>query len=128
MAARSGRTVPVVTPRHWGLRLQKHGQLPAPCGGGQQLVGRAFDNAVRPAGQRDAGPLHLQRPGVSLTVGRVVQHGQRVVEQVHHSQPQPVQVGLGLRSQVGPGLLSVTVIQQRLLAFGLFNPEPSRET
>ena len=107
--------VPGGHPRHWSLRVQKRCQLPAPGGGDAQLVGSSGIVAVGPAGQWDAGPLHAQRAGVGLAVGRVVQHRQRVVEQVLDSQPRPVQVRLRRRRQVGTALLSTAVQQKQPL-------------
>ena len=50
-------------------------ELPATGGGRGELVCRPVLVAVGPAGKRDSGPFHTQRPGVGLAVGGVVQHG-----------------------------------------------------
>ena len=96
-------------------------------GGDGQLIGCAGTVAVGPAGQRDSGPLHPQRPGVGLPVGWVMQYRQGVVEQVLHTQPQPFEVALRRRRQVGATLLFAAV-QHRLLAIRLFGSEPCWET
>ena len=76
MAASSGAQLSGRNPRYRCLRVQERAQLPAPVSRNAQLVSSPGRVAVGPAGQRDAGPLHPQRPGVGLPVGRVVQHRQ----------------------------------------------------
>ena len=108
MAASSGRSVPAVTPAT-GVSGSSSAASSRPRAAEARSSSAASGaSPVWPAGQRDAGPLHPQRPGVGLPVGRVVQHRKRVVEQVLDSQPQPVKVALRGRRQVGATLRAVT--------------------
>ena len=47
-----------------------------------------------PAGQRDARPLHPQRAGVVSAVGRIVEYGKHVVEEVLYAHAETVEVAL----------------------------------
>ena len=57
---------------------------------------------VTPAGKRDARPFHAQRPGVGRAVGRIVQRGKDVVEQVFDAKPETVKIALRLPGDIPP--------------------------
>ena len=60
----------------------------------RERLGRALGPAVRPARQRDARPLHPERPGIGLAVGGIVQGGEDVVEQVFDAEAEAVEIAL----------------------------------
>ena len=49
---------------------------------------------ARPAGQRDARPLHAQGAGIGRTVGGVMKHGKRMVEEVFYIHAETFEVSL----------------------------------
>ena len=71
---------------------------------------------IGPAGQRDARPLHAQRTGVGLAVGGIVQHGERVVEQVFHAHAEAVEVTPGRRREVGAPPQAVPIDSEAVFA------------
>ena len=120
MVAISGRSVPAVTPGTGSFRVQQAGQLPASFRRCRQFFrsGAGIPTGITagPAGQRDARPLHPQRPRVGLPVDRVVQHGQDMVEQVLHAHSKLVEVTLGRSGEVGAALDSVSFKPQAVVA------------
>ena len=101
MGASSGRRSPTVTPGTGVSGSSRRATSRPRAAEADKLGGRAKAVAIGPARQRDARPFHPERPSVGLPVGRVVQHGEDVVEQALHAQAQPVQVALGLGDRLG---------------------------
>ena len=94
MAASSGRSFPVVTPAT-GVSESSSAASSRPRAAVAAIASAAsFVIPVGPAGQRDARPLHPQRAGVGGAVGRIVQSGDDVVEQVLNVQAHAIQVPL----------------------------------
>jgi hypothetical protein len=75
------------------LTIEQRGHLPAQRGRGAQCLASY--------GQRDARPVVAQRAGVLDAVGRGVQHGDGVVEQLLLAERQAGEVDTGLVAQVG---------------------------
>ena len=101
MAASSGRSAPVVMPGTGVSESSRRASSRPRSAHARQFLRCAWRIDVGPGGHGYARPLHPQSPGVGLPVVRIVQHGQRVVEQVFYTQAQPVQVALGGGRQVG---------------------------
>ena len=76
------------------VRVEEAGKLTAPRRRAGQCRRRTCVLAVTPARKRDARPFHAQRSGVGLAVGRIVQRGQNMVEQVFDARSEPVEIAL----------------------------------
>ena len=50
--------------------------------------------AVRPAGQRDARPFHAQCSAIELAVGRIVQGGENMMEQIFDAKAEESEIAL----------------------------------
>ena len=81
-----------------------------------QLVSRSDLIPVRPARNRDARPLHSERPCGRLSVRRIVQHRKDVMEQVLDVRSDAFEAVLGGSRQVGPTLDSVPFDPQSFVA------------
>ena len=116
MAAISGRSAPVGDAGDGCFGVEQAGELASAGGGGGEVDRRARGVAVGPAGEGDAGPLHAQRAGVGRAVGGIVQHGERVVEQVFHAHAEAVEVAPGGGREVGAALWAVLISAEAVVA------------
>ena len=68
--------------RHRCVRVEQSGKYSPPGRRFRQRIRCSFGVTIWPARKRNARPFHTERAGIDLVVDRIVQDGERVVEQI----------------------------------------------